>query len=87
MFGERPLVPAPRHDDRADATPHVRQVADNASRPASAPRPVVVPASYQAVALPKTATDAELRMMLGLTLLVLGFLLLMARRLRGVLAP
>ena len=87
VFGERPLVPAPRHDDRADATPHVRQVADNASRPASAPRPVVVPASYQAVALPKTATDAELRMMLGLTLLVFGLLLLMVRRLRRVLAP
>jgi LPXTG-motif cell wall-anchored protein len=47
---------------------------------------VVVPASYQAVALPKTATDAELRMMLGLTLLALGLLLLMARRLRFVLA-
>jgi Ca-activated chloride channel family protein len=86
VFGERPLVPAPRHDDRADATPHVRPAADTPRTAANAPRPVVMPASYQAVTLPKTATDAELRMMLGLTLLVLGLLLLMARRLRFVLA-
>jgi Ca-activated chloride channel family protein len=46
----------------------------------------VVPASYQAVALPKTATDAELRMMLGLAMLMVSLLFLMARRLRAVLA-
>jgi Ca-activated chloride channel family protein len=84
VFGERP-VPAPRHDDHADATPHVRLAADTA-RAAAAPRPLVVPASYQAVALPKTATDAELRMMLGLAMLMVSLLFLMARRLRAVLA-
>jgi Ca-activated chloride channel family protein len=88
VFGERPLVPGPRHDDRADATPRVRPAADTARPAANAPRPVVMPASYQGgVTLPKTATDAELRMMLGLTLLVFGLLLLMVRRLRRVLAP
>jgi Ca-activated chloride channel family protein len=86
VFGERP-VPAPRHDDHADATPHVRQAVDSARpAPATAPRPLVVPASYQAVALPKTATDAELRMMLGLAMLMVSLLFLMARRLRAVLA-
>jgi Ca-activated chloride channel family protein len=81
VFGERPS--APRHDDHADAMPHARLAADTA-RPAAAPRPLVVPASYQAVALPKTATDAELRMMLGLAMLMASLLFLMARRLRAV---
>jgi Ca-activated chloride channel family protein len=85
VFGERPSALPPRHDDHADATPRVRLAAD-AVRPAAAPRPLVVPASYQAVALPKTATDAELRMMLGLAMLMVSLLFLMARRLRAVLA-
>jgi Ca-activated chloride channel homolog len=43
------------------------------TRPSAAPRP-------QGVALPKTATDAELRMMFGLLLIAMSLLLLVVRR-------
>ena len=70
--GEHPV--APRHDDHASATAPV-QLAANKASPAQ-------PAAYQGnVTLPQTATDAELRMMLGALMLMLSFLLLLARRL------
>ncbi|HEY2137913.1 MAG TPA: marine proteobacterial sortase target protein, partial [Xanthobacteraceae bacterium] len=86
VFGERPSVPAPRHDDHADATPDVRLAVDRAvsaappSPPVTAPAVVMPIASNSSVTLPKTATDAELRMMLGLTMLIMSLCLLMARR-------
>jgi len=81
VFGERPLLPAPRNDDRAQASP-IRLAAN-----AAAPRPVVVPiVAQKGVTLPKTATDAELRMMLGLALLALSLLLLLVGRKRPRLA-
>ena len=81
VFGERPALPAPRNDDRAQASA-IRLAAN-----AAAPRPVLVPiAAQKGVALPKTATDAELRMMLGLALLALSLLLLLVGRKRPRLA-
>ena len=83
-------APAPHRDndrDRTDtdgqrhagATPPVQLAAN---RPAPPSSPAVLPVAYQGgVALPKTATDAELRMMLGALMLMIGFLLLLARRL------
>jgi len=62
-----------------------------AGNPSAQPRPVVVPAAARSLAsagaqpdgvvLPKTATDAELRMLAGALLLCAGFLLLNLRRL------
>jgi Ca-activated chloride channel family protein len=77
--GERTIDPAPRHDDHADAMPQVQLAATAA--PVARPRAVVVPTTGYQVTLPKTATDAELRMMLGAALMILSLLLLMARRL------
>jgi Ca-activated chloride channel homolog len=76
--GERTTDPAPRHDDHANATPQL-QLASTAARL----RPVVVPvtSNHGGVTLPQTATDAELRIMLGALMMILSFLLLMARRL------
>jgi Ca-activated chloride channel family protein len=59
-------------------------VAANAKRavvPAPKPMPVV---AYQSggIQLPKTATDAELRMIFGLLMLALSLILLIVRRLR-----
>jgi Ca-activated chloride channel family protein len=81
--GERTSPSAPRHEDRADAG-GVVQVAANAKRaavPAPKPMPVV---AYQSggIQLPKTATDAELRMIFGLLVLALSLILLIIRRLR-----
>jgi Ca-activated chloride channel family protein len=84
VFGERPALPAPRREDdrdRAQTSPQI-QLAANARL---APRSVPVMA-HQAVQLPKTATDAELRMMLGLAMLALSLLLLVVRRVRFRLA-
>ncbi len=76
--GERPDAPAPRQDDHADAG-HAQFAA--AAPPAGA-RAVVAPAAFQngGVVLPKTATDAELRMIGGAILMFAGFLLLTLRR-------
>jgi Ca-activated chloride channel family protein len=87
VFGERSAVPAPRTDDHADAAPQLRLAADTRALAPPSPaalklRSVVVPsASGGGVTLPHTATDAELRMMLGAVLMILSFLLLMLRRL------
>jgi Ca-activated chloride channel family protein len=77
--GER--APAPRHEDRADAGGTIQLAANVKQVAASAPKPVV---AYQSggVQLPKTATDADLRMIFGLLMLTLSLILLMARRLR-----
>jgi Ca-activated chloride channel family protein len=81
VFGERPSAPAPRRDDHAEALPHVQLAVEKVRAAPPAP-PVVSLKTYQpGVALPKTATDAELRMMLGAMLLILSFFLLMLRRL------
>jgi Ca-activated chloride channel family protein len=80
--GEGLRDPAPRHDDRTEAAPGVRLADARATPPAPPAPPRAVPASANqgGVVLPKTATDAEIRMMLGAALMMLSFLLLMLRR-------
>lgn len=46
------------------------------------PQPMVVAQAPQAVTLPKTATDAELRLFAGLALILISLLLLALGRLR-----
>lgn len=81
--GEHPDAPAPRPDDharRADAPSPTRLAAKSvaAARPLS---PAVVPVGDpNGVTLPKTATDADLRMMLGALLLTISLLVLGLRR-------
>ncbi|OAF15262.1 marine proteobacterial sortase target protein [Bradyrhizobium neotropicale] len=67
VFGERPQVPAQLRDRRADANgqPAVR-------------RPT--PALPDAIRLPKTATSADLKMIAGLTLILLSLILFMFNR-------
>ena len=74
--GERAPALPPRHQDRADASGSIQTAATK-----NAPAPVV---AYQSggVQLPKTATDAELRIMVGLMMLALSLILLIVRRLR-----
>ncbi len=84
--GEHPDAPAPDQD----AQPHERhagvrsplQLAANATSPATRTAPVIVPVagSGNDVTLPKTATDAELRMMLGAALLMMSLFVLVLRR-------
>jgi Ca-activated chloride channel family protein len=83
--GERAptLEQLPRREDRADSA--AIQLAANAkSAAASAPRPVIPVVARQGggVTLPKTATDAELRIVFGLLMLSLSLILLVVRRLR-----
>jgi Ca-activated chloride channel family protein len=73
--GEDTRDPAPRHEDRTDAAPDVR-LAGAAAHTLVAPST----ANQGGVVLPKTATDAEIRMMLGAVLMLSSFLLLMLRR-------
>ena len=89
VFGERAPAQAPRHNDRADVNGHVQLAAN--TKQIAAPAPKISGASvntYQSggVPLPKTATDAELRITLGLVLLSLSLILLVVRRLRPQLA-
>jgi Ca-activated chloride channel family protein len=87
--GEHLDAPSPDQD----AQPHERhagvsrplQLAANAIKATPATPPVIVPvaASGNDVTLPKTATDAELRMMLGAVLLMLSLLVLLVRRFRS----
>jgi Ca-activated chloride channel homolog len=63
VFGERPHLPKPPAERRADASDvHI----------AKRPQPAVMPST---VRLPKTATDAEIRMITGVVLLMLSMLL------------
>jgi Ca-activated chloride channel family protein len=85
VFGERPAVPAPRQEHRADTGHAKLQLADNAKRAkAGAPRALAMPVATAqgGVTLPQTATDAELRMICGFILLALSLVLLIVRRLR-----
>jgi Ca-activated chloride channel family protein len=69
----------PRREDRADGAP-MRMAANGKTAPSRA-MPIVVRQSG-GVTLPKTATDAELRIASGLLLLSLSLVLLVVRRLR-----
>jgi Ca-activated chloride channel family protein len=67
VFGERPRLPVTPTERRAEAGEAKVQVAE-------LKRPVpVVPAAPSTVQLPKTATDAELRMILGVILIIFSF--------------
>jgi Ca-activated chloride channel family protein len=87
---EQPAGPAPRNDDHAAPAPRQDDHADAgqtrlaATAPPAGARSVVVPTIYRngGVMLPKTATDAELRMIAGALMMFAGFLLLTLRRLR-----
>lgn len=83
--GERTPAPeqTPHHEDRAGGS--AIQLAANAKAvAASAPKPVMPTVARQSggVTLPKTATDAELRIVFGLLMLALSLILLVIRRLR-----
>ncbi|WP_315780631.1 MULTISPECIES: marine proteobacterial sortase target protein [unclassified Bradyrhizobium] len=74
VFGERGRLPAMQKDPRAEGDGEVQLAA--LKRP-------VVPAGPATVTLPKTATDAELSMLLGLGLLMLELIWLVAIRRRA----
>ncbi|WP_315778490.1 MULTISPECIES: marine proteobacterial sortase target protein [unclassified Bradyrhizobium] len=74
VFGERGGMPAMRKDHRAEA--------DGDIQLAALKRPVV-PAAPATITLPKTATDAELSMLLGLGILMLELIWLAALRRRA----
>lgn len=78
VFGERQSLPKPSTERRAETNGAPLQVAA-----AKAPRPVPI-AQPATVQLPKTATDAELKMMLGLVMLMLSLLLLVFGRRRMI---
>lgn len=78
VFGERQQLQRQPAERRAEADDKPVQVAA-AKRPQ--PAPVAQPAAVQ---LPKTATDAELKMMIGFVLLSLSLLLLMFGRRRMI---
>jgi Ca-activated chloride channel family protein len=70
VFGEHPRLPAPPTERRADA-------GDTRTQVAAMKRPLTAVALLpNTVALPKTATDAELKMIAGSILLALGLILL-----------
>jgi Ca-activated chloride channel homolog len=70
VFGERPRLPAPPTERRADA-------GDARTQVAAMKRPLAAVALLpDTVRLPKTATDAELKMIAGSMLLGLGLILL-----------
>ena len=77
VFGERPHLPSPPTERRAGT--------DELVQYAALKRPVVTPAPDR-ITLPKTATDAELSMMLGAGLLVLSIAMLIMSRRRSVLS-
>ncbi|MDE2468091.1 MAG: marine proteobacterial sortase target protein [Bradyrhizobium sp.] len=72
VFGERPQLPKPPAERRADAS-DVQSAAKHA-------QPAVMPNTVQ---LPKTATDAELRAVTGAILLMLSVLLSLYNRRRS----
>ncbi len=73
MFGEREQLRKPPMERRADGA----QV-----QTASLKRLSPVPAATQAVALPKTATDAEIKMAAGAILLGIALVLFLITRRR-----
>ncbi|QOZ22738.1 marine proteobacterial sortase target protein [Bradyrhizobium sp. CCBAU 51753] len=74
VFGERPRLPAATGERRADAGDAKVQVA------ALKRSPVATRAPAATVQLPKTATDAELKMLAGVILLTVSLLLLVFNR-------
>ena len=74
MFGERPRAPVTPTERRADTEEARVQVAA-----LKRVQPVVTPAP-STVTLPKTATDAELKMIAGVILLTLSLILLVFNR-------
>jgi Ca-activated chloride channel family protein len=72
VFGERPHLPAPPTERRADADGKLQL---------AALKPPVAPAAPSTIVLPKTTTDAELSMLIGAALMMLsGMLLVLNRR-------
>jgi Ca-activated chloride channel family protein len=74
VFGERPKLLSPPAERRVDPNdPHLLPISAKRS---------LIPATTaaQTIALPKTATDAELKMIAGLILLTLGLIVLMFNR-------
>jgi Ca-activated chloride channel family protein len=85
VFGPRSREQGPA--DPANAPVERRADADDSrvqlakTQTAALKRPVVMPAAQaQAIALPQTATDAELKMIAGAVLLALAMLLMLRRR-------
>ena len=76
LFGERPRFPAPPVERRAEGEARIQLVA------AKRPGPVVMQAP-NTMTLPKTATDAELKMIAGSILLALSLILLLFNRRRA----
>jgi len=75
VFGERPQLPMTPFERRARAE-------DGRVQVAALKRPVVVPAP-NTVTLPKTATDAELKMIAGSILVALSLIVLLFNRRQG----
>jgi len=74
LFGERPRVPTIPAERRADNTPaQVQMAALKRAQPVAAPAPGTV-------TLPRTATDAELRMIAGVILLTFSVMVLVFNR-------
>jgi Ca-activated chloride channel family protein len=74
VFGEQPRLPAPPTERRADAgDARLQPAAMKRQLPAVAPTPATI-------MLPRTATDAELKMMVGSILLALSLVLLVFSR-------
>jgi Ca-activated chloride channel family protein len=89
VFGERkpltvPQQPEMRRTDRATGMQFAELAPAIATRPAPvANAPIAMPRTQRpGVALPKTATDAELRMMFGLALCLISMLIALALRRR-----
>jgi Ca-activated chloride channel homolog len=77
LFGERPKLPAAPSERRAEADGRVQLAA------LKRPLPVAVPAPTT-ITLPRTATDAELSMILGAILLAFSMLLIVFNRRRAL---
>jgi Ca-activated chloride channel family protein len=75
VFGDRPRPPAPPLERRAEADDAAVKLA--VAKRIGEPAHMATPG---AVALPKTATDAELKMLVGAILLTLSLILLMFQR-------
>ena len=82
VFGERARPPAPPTERRAETDGHVQLAASKSASLRQPPvaAPVQAPAT---VTLAKTATDAELSMMLGATLMAFSLMLLALNRRRA----
>ena len=79
VFGERPKPVSPPQERRADAGDGPVQLAFAQALAKRSPVPAMAP---RTVSLPKTATDAEIRMIAGSVLLALGLILLVFTRRR-----